>query len=45
MTDKLTGIDVAWEHQLKPQALVTTRLWAVDSDIQSINVGVEFQTY
>lgn len=44
-TDKLTGIDVAWEHQLKPQALVTTRLWAVDSDIQSINVGVEFHTY
>lgn len=26
-TDKLTGIDVAWEHQLNPQALVTTRLW------------------
>lgn len=27
MTDKLTGIDIAWKHQLNPQALVTTRLW------------------
>lgn len=48
-TDKLTGIDVAWEHQLKPQALVTTRLWAVDSDTQSSDigaaVGIELQTY
>ncbi|AAZ18531.1 hypothetical protein Psyc_0672 [Psychrobacter arcticus 273-4] len=48
-TDKLTAIDVAWEHQLKPQALVTTRLWAVDSDTQSSDigaaVGIEFHTY
>ena len=47
--EKLTGIDVAWEHQLKPQMLVTSRLWAVDSDIQSSDigagVGLEFQTY
>ena len=48
-SDTLTGIDVAWEHQLKPQALVTTRLWAVDSDTQSSDiaaaVGIEFHTY
>ena len=49
MTDKLTAIDVAWAHQLKPQALVTTRLWAVDSDTQSSDigaaVGIELHTY
>lgn len=48
-TDKLTGIDVAWEHQLQPKALVTTRLWAIDSDSQSSDigaaVGLELQTY
>ncbi|MEC5210357.1 hypothetical protein RCH20_001428 [Psychrobacter sp. PL15] len=48
-TDKLTAIDVAWEHQLRPQALITTRLWAVDSDTQSSDIGagigVEFKTY
>ncbi|WP_201582651.1 capsule assembly Wzi family protein [Psychrobacter jeotgali] len=37
--DKLTGIDLAWEHQLQPQALVTTRVWAVDSDTQSSDIG------
>lgn len=39
-TDKLTAVDVAWEHQLQPQALITSRLWAVDSDKQSSDVGV-----
>ena len=48
-TDKLTSIDVAWEHQYNPKTLISSRLWAVDSDIQStdvgVGVGVEFQTY
>lgn len=48
-TDKLTAIDVSWEHQLQPLTKLTTRLWAVDSDTQSSDigagVGVEFQTY
>lgn len=38
-SDTLTAIDVAWEHQLQPQAMVTTRLWAVDSDTQSSDLG------
>ena len=48
-TDKLTVVDVAWEHQLQPLTSINTRLWAVDSDIQStdigIGVGVELKTY
>nr|WP_313975623.1 capsule assembly Wzi family protein [uncultured Psychrobacter sp.] len=48
-TDKLTSIDVAWEHQYNPKALISSRLWAVDSDIQStdvgVGVGIEFHTY
>lgn len=48
-TDKLTSIDVAWEHQWQPQTLITTRLWAVDSDNRSTDIGaglgLEFQTY
>lgn len=48
-TDNLTAIDVSWEHQLQPLTKLTTRLWAVDSDTQSSDigagVGVEFQTY
>ena len=47
--DKLTGIDVAWEHQYNPKALISSRVWAVDSDIQStdvgVGVGIEFHTY
>lgn len=35
----LKAVDVAWSHQIKPQALMTTRLWAVDSDIESADVG------
>ncbi|WP_201529909.1 capsule assembly Wzi family protein [Psychrobacter frigidicola] len=38
-TDTLKVIDVAWEHQLKPQALITTRLWAVDSKVESTDIG------
>jgi len=48
-TDKLTSIDVAWEHQYNPKTLISSRLWAVDSDIQStevgVGVGIEFHTY
>ena len=48
-SDTLTAIDVAWEHQLRPLALVTTRLWAVDSDTQSSDigaaVGIELKSY
>lgn len=47
--DKLTGIDVAWEHQYNPKTLISSRLWAVDSDTQSTDigagVGIEFNTY
>lgn len=39
-TDILKGIDIAWEHQLKPRAFITTRLWAVDSKIESTDIGV-----
>lgn len=48
-TDKLTGLDVAWEHQYNPKTLISSRIWAVDSDVQStdvgVGVGVEFHTY
>lgn len=48
-SDTLKVIDVAWEHQLQPQALITSRLWAVDSDTQSsdigVAVGIELTTY
>ena len=47
--DKLTGIDVAWEHQYNLKTLISSRLWAVDSDTQStdvgVGVGIELQTY
>ena len=47
--DKLTGIDVAWEHQYNSKALISSRVWAVDSDIQSTDIGagigIEFHTY
>ena len=48
-SDTLTAIDVAWEHQLRPLTTISTRLWAVDSDTQSSDIGagigVEFKTY
>ena len=48
-TDKLTAVDVAWEHQLQPLTKVSTRLWAVDSDIEStdvgVGIGIELATY
>ncbi len=49
MTDKLTAVDVAWEHQLQPLTMIKTRVWAVNSDVQSneigAGVGLEFKTY
>lgn len=48
-TDKLTAIDVSWEHQLQPMTKVTTRVWGVYSDNRSSDigaaVGIELQTY
>jgi hypothetical protein len=48
-TDKLTAVNVAWEHQLQPLTKVSTRLWAVDSDVEStdigVGVGIELATY
>ena len=39
-TDKITAIDVAWEHQLRPMMSINSRVWAVDSDVQSTDIGV-----
>lgn len=47
--DKLKVIDVEWAHQLHPQTLLTTRVWGVDSDNGSsdigVGVGLEFKAY
>jgi len=47
--DKLKVIDIAWDHQLKPQTLISTRVWAVDSEVDSSDigagVGLEWQLY
>jgi hypothetical protein len=49
MADKLTAIDVSWEHQLQPLTKLTTRLWAVDADNRSSDIGagigLELATY
>lgn len=49
ITDKLTAIDVSWEHQLQPMAKVTTRVWGVDFDNRSSDIGagigLELATY
>lgn len=49
MTDKLTAIDISWEHQLQPMAKVTTRVWAVEADNRSSDIGagigLELATY
>lgn len=48
-TDTLKVADVAWEHQWNPKTLISSRIWAVDSDIESTDIGVglglEFKTY
>nr|WP_227691574.1 capsule assembly Wzi family protein [Psychrobacter aestuarii] len=47
--DTLKVMDVEWTHQLQPKTKLSTRLWAVDSDIQSTDigagVGLEWQSY
>lgn len=49
ITDKLTAIDVSWEHQLQPMTKVTTRVWGVDFDNRSSDIGagigLELATY
>nr|WP_317199858.1 capsule assembly Wzi family protein [uncultured Psychrobacter sp.] len=39
-TDELTAVDISWEHQLQPMTSINTRVWAVDSDTQSSDIGV-----
>lgn len=47
--DKLKVIDVEWARQLNPKTLLTTRVWGVDSDTGSSDigagVGLEFKAY
>ncbi len=47
--DKINVIDVSWDHQLQPLTKISSRLWAVDSDTRSTDVGVgvglELKTY
>lgn len=38
-SDKLTVLDVAWEHKLNPKTTISSRAWISDSDIHSIDVG------
>ena len=48
-SDKLTVLDVAWEHQLTPNTTISSRAWVSDSDIHSTDVGggigVEFANF
>ena len=48
-SDKLTVLDVAWEHQLNPKTTISSRAWISDSDIHSTDVGggigVEFANF
>lgn len=48
-SDKLTVLDVAWEHQLNPKTTISSRAWVSDSDIHSTDVGggigVEFISF
>ncbi len=48
-SDKLKVADVAWEHQYNPKTLISSRIWAVDSDIESTDigtgVGIEFTNF
>ena len=48
-SDKLTVLDVAWEHQLNPKTTISSRAWVSDSDIHSTDVGggigVEFANF
>ena len=48
-SDKLTVLDVAWEHQLNPKTTISSRAWVSDSDVHSTDVGggigVEFANF
>lgn len=48
-SDKLTVLDVAWEHQLNPKTTISSRAWVSDSDIHSTDVGggigIEFANF
>lgn len=48
-SDKLTVVDVAWEHQLDPKTVISSRAWVSDSDIHSTDIGggigVEFTNF
>lgn len=48
-SDKLTVLDVAWEHQLNPKTTISSRAWVSDSDLHSTDVGggigVEFANF
>lgn len=48
-SDKLTVLDVAWEHQLNPKTTISSRAWVSDSDIHSTDIGggigVEFANF
>lgn len=48
-SDKLTVLDVAWEHQLSPKTTISSRAWVSDSDVHSTDVGggigVEFANF
>ena len=39
VTDTLKAVDITWEHQLQPRALITSRVWAVDSKLESTDIG------
>lgn len=45
-SDKLTVLDVAWEHKLNPKTTISSRAWISDSDIHSIDggggIGIDF---
>lgn len=38
-SDKLTVLDVAWEHKLNSKTTISSRAWVSDSDIHSTDVG------
>ena len=38
-SDTLKAVDLAWERQLTPQALLSTRVWALDSVMHSNDIG------
>lgn len=48
-SDKLTVLDVAWNHQLNSKTTISSRAWVSDSDIHSTElgggIGVEFANF